>query len=61
MFLRFIYLISRALYMTDIDSLMGNVLGQLREAAIGQVLRVTRGIVLLDVNFVCQMAYGLHS
>src|SRR5258706_653930 len=54
-----IYLISLALCATDIDSLMGNALGQPTGVLIGQVVGVTGGVVLLAINVFCQMACGV--
>ena len=57
--LGFIYLISLALCTTDIDSLTGNALGQPIGVLMGQVLGATGGVILLSINFVCQMACGV--
>ena len=54
-----IYLISLALCATDIDSLMGNAMGQPIGVLIGQVLGVTGGVVLLAIIVFCQMACGV--
>ena len=57
-FLGFIDLISLALCTTDIDSLTKNALREPIGVLIGQVLGVAGGVVLLSVNFVCQVACG---
>jgi len=54
-----IYLIRLALRTTDIDSLMGDALGQPIGVLMGQVLGVTGSVVLLSTHFVCQMACGV--
>jgi len=53
------YLISLALCATDIDSLTGNALGQPIGVLMGQILGVTGGVILLTINFFCQMACGV--
>ena len=54
--LGFIYLISLAYCMMGIDSLMGNAPGQPIGAIVGQVLGFTKGVVLLAINVIYQMA-----